>query len=245
MIRDAEDVMSVLKGTVRPGYEIDRGLGFVGPRLFTDQHFLRRGRIGRLLPVMRATGYELGLGVEENTAAIVHAGVVEIVGAGGAVFVNLAGATSDPAIGAFNLRGARLSFLDRGDRLDLASGAVTPSPPKLAGTRLDWKAEDFSPSGEAAPYHLEMLGNWTVVEAMRELVDSRAREVRGLAYDAQPKNGDPFAALGFEFRLYKGEGTLAWYTDESGADAYTIKDVYLDVTPVRVARPLYTPWRGR
>jgi cyanophycinase len=53
------------------------------------------------------------------------------------------------------------------------------------------------------------------------------------------------AALGFEFRLYKGEGTVAWFTDASGADAYTIKDVYLDVTPVRVAQPLYTPWQPR
>ncbi len=87
MIRDAEDVMSVLKGTIREGKEISHGLGFVGDQLITDQHFLRRGRIGRLLPVMVKTGYQYGLGVEENTAAIVHRGDVEIVGAGGALFV--------------------------------------------------------------------------------------------------------------------------------------------------------------
>jgi cyanophycinase len=94
-------------------------------------------------------------------------------------------------------------------------------------------------------YHLDMLGNWTIVNAMSELVDSRAKEIRGLAYDAQPKADDPLAALGFEFRLYKGDGTVAWYTDVSGADAYTIGNVYLDVTPVRMAQPLYTPWRKR
>jgi cyanophycinase len=76
-------------------------------------------------------------------------------------------------------------------------------------------------------------------------VDSSATEIRGLAYDAQPKPGDPQAALGFEFRLYKGDGTVAWFTDVSGADAYTIGDVYLDVTPVRMAQPLYAPWRKR
>ena len=86
MIRDGEDMMSLMKGSIRPGKEIDRGLGFVGDGLFTDQHFLRRGRIGRLLPVMVATGYTRGLGVEENTAAIVHNDEVEVVGAGGALY---------------------------------------------------------------------------------------------------------------------------------------------------------------
>jgi cyanophycinase len=243
MIRDAEDVMSVLKGTIREGKEISHGLGFVGDQLITDQHFLRRGRIGRLLPVMVKTGYQYGLGVEENTAAIVHRGVVEIVGAGGALFVDLAAAKTDPDSGAFNLRGARLSYLDRGDRMDLGTGTITPAAAKLADTKLDWTKSDFKPSNEGVQYHLDMLGNWTIVNAMSELVDSRAKEIRGLAYDAQPKADDPLAALGFEFRLYKGDGTVAWYTDVSGADAYTIGDVYLDVTPVRMAQPLYTPWR--
>jgi cyanophycinase len=245
MIRDAEDVMSVLKGTIREGKEISHGLGFVGDQLITDQHFLRRGRIGRLLPVMVKTGYQHGLGVEENTAAIVHRGVVEIVGAGGALFVDLAAAKTDPDAGAFNLRGARVSYLDRGDQMDLGTGTITPAAAKLADTKLDWTKSDFKPSYEEVHYHLDMLGNWTIVNAMSELVDSRAKEIRGLAYDAQPKADDPLAALGFEFRLYKGDGTVAWYTDVSGADAYTIGDVYLDVTPVRMAQPLYTPWRKR
>jgi len=245
MIRDAEDVMGVLKGTIREGKEIGPGLGFVGEGLITDQHFLRRGRIGRLLPVMVETGYVRGLGVEENTAAIVRGAAVEVVGAGGALYVDLKGAKTDPAAGAFNLRGARLSFLDRGDRLDLATGAVTPSAAKLAGTKLDWRAPGFEPSREDAPFHLDVLGHWTIVFAMSELVDGKASEVRGLAYDARPAREDPRPDLGFEFRLYKGDGTLAWYSDASGADAYTIEDVYLDVTPVRVAQPLYVPWTSR
>jgi cyanophycinase len=245
MIRDAEDVMSVLKGTIREGKEISHGLGFVGEQLITDQHFLRRGRIGRLVPVMVKTGYRYGLGVEENTAAIVHQGMVEIVGTGGALFVDLVGAKTDPDAGAFNLRGARLSYLDRGDRMDLGTGTIAPSSAKLVDTKLDWTRSDFKPSRESVPYHLEVLGNWTIVNAMSELVDSSATEIRGLAYDAQPKPGDPQAALGFEFRLYKGDGTVAWFTDVSGADAYTIGDVYLDVTPVRMAQPLYRPWTKR
>ena len=51
----------------------------MGPQLFVDQHFLKRGRFGRLIPAMRAKGYQLGLGVEENTAAVFKGEQVEIV----------------------------------------------------------------------------------------------------------------------------------------------------------------------
>ena len=61
MFRDAPSVISILKGQWEEGKQIDRGLGFVGPTLFVDQHFLKRGRIGRMLPAMRAFGYRLGL----------------------------------------------------------------------------------------------------------------------------------------------------------------------------------------
>jgi cyanophycinase len=80
---------------------------------------------------------------------------------------------------------------------------------------------------------------------MSGLVDSRAGEVRGLACDVRPRALDPLATLGLEARLYKGDGTVGWYTDASGADAYSIAGVYLDVTPLRVAQPLYTPWQAR
>ena len=245
MIRDGGDIVGMLKGTIRPGMEIDRGLGFVGEGLFTDQHFLRRGRIGRLLPVMVATGYTRGLGVEENTAAIVHKDEVEIVGSGGALFVDLERAKNDPKLGAFNLTGARLSFLDRGDRLNLATGDISPAAGKLADLKLDWKAADFKPGTDSVPFERDILGNWTIVHAMSALIGSRETQLKGLAFDARPRADDPLAALGFEFRLHKGDGTVAWFTDANGVDAYTIKDVYLDVTPVRMAQPLYTPWQPR
>jgi cyanophycinase len=31
-----------MKGQLRDGKEVDRGLGFVGSNLFVDQHFLKR-----------------------------------------------------------------------------------------------------------------------------------------------------------------------------------------------------------
>jgi cyanophycinase len=83
MFRDAPSVIGVMKGQLRDGKEVDRGLGFVGSNLFVDQHFLKRGRFGRMIPLMLAKGYKLGLGVDENSAAIVHGDDIEVIGAKG------------------------------------------------------------------------------------------------------------------------------------------------------------------
>jgi len=72
-----------------------------------------------MLPLMQSQGLQTGIGVEENSAAILLGHEVEIVGEGGALFVDLRDVGSDPNLGAFNLSGVRLTFLGDGDRLDV------------------------------------------------------------------------------------------------------------------------------
>jgi len=242
MFRDAQDVMRVMKGALRDGKEVDRGLGFVGPDLFVDQHFLKRGRIGRMLPLMQAKGYRWGLGVDENSAAIVRGTQIEVIGGKGALLADLREATHDPALGAFNLKKARLTYLDRGDRYDLASGTITPSPQKLADHKVDPNAKDFKPFFSDDPFWMDMIGDTTIVNAMGQLLDNARREVKGLAYAARPAADDPQPTLGFEFRLYKDERTIGWFTGSFGGEDYTVAHMLLDITPVKLAQPLYTPW---
>ncbi len=241
MFRDATDVMAVMKGELRFGREVDRGLGFAGSGLFVDQHFLRRGRLGRLLPAMQALGFSTGLGVEEDSAAILHGGTVEIVGAGGALFVDLTAATTDAQLGVFNISGARLTFLGDGDRLDLKSGVVTPSAAKAQGQRVDPRADGFKPYFEETPFLLDILADGAVVRAMTLALDGPRDEVRGLAFDARADAAPP-RELGFEFRFQRGPQTVGWFTPSHGGEAYTVAGIRLDVVPVRVAQPLYQPW---
>jgi cyanophycinase len=238
MFRDAVDVIAVLKGALRDGQETGRGLGFVGPDVLVDQHFLRRGRIARLLPAMAAYGASLGLGVDEDTAAIVQGDLVEVIGARGVLVVDLEGADAGGA--PFALRGARLSYLESGDRYDLKRREVLPSPAKLAGRRLDPAAAGFSPYFGDAPFLPDVTAEGALTTALVHVVDGRTGEVRALATDAGRPGPRP--ELGFEFRLHRGPDTLAWFTSATGREAYTIANVRLDVTPVRVATPLYTAW---
>jgi len=241
MFRDAPDNMQVLKGQWRAGKEFDRGLGFVDAGLFVDQHFLKRGRIGRMLPAMRALGYTLGLGVDENTAAIVKGSEVEIVGARGALLVDLSEATSDARLPAFNLRGAQLSYLDRGDKHDLKTGITTPAAHKLREPKIDPAASDYKPPFRHDHYFLDILADNSIVTAMAQLLDGPAPEVRGLAYRVKARPGDLSPDLGFEFRLYKGPGLVGWFSGALGGEDYTVLKARLDVTPVRMASPLFTP----
>ncbi len=243
MFRDAPSVIDVMKGKWSDGKQVDRGLGFVGPDLFVDQHFLRRGRFGRMIPLMMAKGYKLGLGVDENTAAVIHGDEVEIIGGRGALVVDLGDIKSDPTLGAFNVNGAKLTYLDHGDKFNLRTHATTPSPMKLRGDKLQPGAPGFEPYYTEERFDLDMLGDSTLANAMAQLVDSVKTEVQGLAFDPRVKPTDRLADLGFHFRLYKAPDTIGWSSSEQGAEEYTVLNVRLDITPVRVPMPMYGTWR--
>ena len=239
MFRDPPDPLQVLKGQLRQGFEVDLGLGFVGADLFVDQHFLRRGRIGRMLPLMLAHGYSFGLGVEENSAVLVRGDALEVIGAKGALLVDLRQARSDPKLGVFNLRNASLSYLDHGDRHDLRTGISSPSAMKLQGQRVDPAASDFKPDSGRLPFYMDMLGDSTIVAAMAKLIDSAAPELRGLAVQGLADAADTQPDLGFEFRLYKGAGSIGWCSSASGAEECTLLNLRLDVLPLMLTRPFY------
>lgn len=58
-----------------------RGLGLL-PQVVVDQHFTQRDRLGRLRSVISRARPALGLGVDEDTAAVVTGGQVSVVGSG-------------------------------------------------------------------------------------------------------------------------------------------------------------------
>jgi cyanophycinase len=241
MFRDAQDVLAVLKRGpqgLRVGREIDRGLGFVGPGVFIDQHFLKRGRFGRMLPLMVREGYTLGIGVDENTAAIFQGDSVEVIGYKGVLVADLASASHDPSLPAFNLRGARLSYLERGDRYDLRTRRTTPSADKLRSPPIDPNAPGFKPYFTGEAYSTDVLGDTAISNLMARLVDGAQAELIGLAFGG-PASEQP--TLGFEFRLRKGPQSLGHYTGAFGGEDYTVTDILLDVTPVRMSQPLYQP----
>jgi cyanophycinase len=241
MFRDPASVITLMKGPLRPGQDFDAGLGFAQSDLFVDQHFLRRGRLGRMLVLMLSHDMTLGLGVEEDSAAVLRGDQVEVLGPGGALLVDLVEAASDTKLGAFNLSNARLTYMGHGDRYDLRTRTLTPARAKLDGQVIDPRAATFKPYNQDAPFTLDVLAAGVALQSMIRIVDGRATEARGLAFDASPDAPAP-QDLGFEFRFSRRTDTLGWYDPVASADAYTLANIRLDVVPVRVAQPLFGPW---
>jgi cyanophycinase len=240
-VRDIRSPLAVLQGQVlRDGVEMGIGFGFVERGIVTDQHFVKRGRIGRLLPLLAARGQRLGLGVDEDSAAVIQDGAMEVLGSRGVLVADLGDAQVDAiAPRPFAARGMRLSWLQRGDRMALATRTVTPSPQRAASP-LRPNEPGFRAYHRGEAFVVDMLADGAIVGAMARVVDGERPELRGLAFDPLARDEGPTAALGFEWRVYRDAATHGW----AGAtgDEVTLVDVRVDVRPVRVARPLYGPW---
>ncbi|HEX4966323.1 MAG TPA: cyanophycinase [Thermoanaerobaculia bacterium] len=103
--------------------QMAQGLGFT-PDLLVDQHFRRRDRMGRLVTALSYNPEPLGVGVDEDTAAIVDAdGVLSVLGSGGVTVVDASGLrfTDSHAVHRGQpvaMLGLKVDFLTSGCRYD-------------------------------------------------------------------------------------------------------------------------------
>jgi cyanophycinase len=223
------EVVTTLKNGVADGKDVAPGLGFVGDDVFIDQHFLIRGRFARMLPVMLAKGYTLGLGIDENTAVVIGPSRdATVIGYRGALVLDLAGATVDKAQPNFNLSNARISYLDSGDRFNLVNRAYSPGPDKAPLNTADREHREQI-------FTTDILGNTSVVNLLEKLVDSDQQRAVGIAFEG-PASRSP--ERGFEFSFTRVPDTREYATNRE--DAYSIYRIRMDVRPVKMHQPLYS-----
>ncbi|HEV2867473.1 MAG TPA: cyanophycinase [Allosphingosinicella sp.] len=107
------------------------GLGLIRD-VIIDQHFAERGRFGRLIGAVAHNPRILGIGIDEDTAAIVEGDEFEVIGSG-AIYVvdgshvshcNLAEAEPDRVL---SMHGVTVHVLGTGDRFDLAARKPFPA----------------------------------------------------------------------------------------------------------------------
>jgi len=104
------------------GVVLEKGMGFLSSA-FVDQHFLARGRWARLLVAVLATeSFDLGMGIDENTALVVDGDSAWVAGASGVIFFDTRTVSRDPSGNAGS--GIRLHLLGSGDGVELNTGTV-------------------------------------------------------------------------------------------------------------------------
>lgn len=233
MFFQAKPVAHMLKTGIRQGKEVAPGLGFIGEQIFIDQHVLIRGRFARMILAMEKMHYQIGLGVDENTALVVSPDrEVEIIGYSGAVMIDLRKASRDPLLKEFNIRDVAISYLDRGDKFNLNTFELTPAPGKV-----DTETQN-DPKTMEKIFVNDILANSVVRELMERLVDNIHDSATGLAFELEAGHK---TELGFEFVFRKIPESIAYGAFD--ANVYSIFNLRLDINPVRLQQPIYTPIR--
>lgn len=116
--------------------QISAGLGLL-KGVVVDQHFEQRTRLGRLLAVVAQSPSLIGLGLDEDTAAIVHEDEsMEVVGRGAVTIVDGSHVLTD-------------AFQTKGHRPMMVSGVILHSLP--SGYRFDLRDRKLLPSIEPEP----------------------------------------------------------------------------------------------
>jgi cyanophycinase len=117
------------------------GLGLLRD-VIIDQHFAERGRIGRLLGAIAQNPRELGVGIDEDTAAVVEGQRLRVVGAGAVYVADAAGVTHSNIAEAdpdrtLSIYDVRLHVLSTGDAFDLETRRPTGVQPAESRTGRD------------------------------------------------------------------------------------------------------------
>jgi cyanophycinase len=116
------------------------GLG-LAPDLVIDQHFRRRDRLGRLLTALSYNPGLLGVGIDDNTAAVIDSqGVLRVLGAGAVTVVDARDMryTDSHAVHRgqpLAMLGVKLDVLSSGCRYEIERRVAHPPPP--GAVRLD------------------------------------------------------------------------------------------------------------
>lgn len=131
----SEHMVSFGSGGSTPKFrvgQVSQGLGLLGG-VIVDQHFTQRNRFGRLLALVAANPGQLGLGIDEDTAAVISAagrlevkgrGVVTIIDGSDMITTAYTATGSQPLM----MSGLRLHTLPRGAVFDLAARRLVSAP---------------------------------------------------------------------------------------------------------------------
>ncbi|MFT4012245.1 MAG: cyanophycinase [Paracoccus sp. (in: a-proteobacteria)] len=201
MIEGGTSLEAATYGVVRdadqPGMLLGRGLGFF-PWGVVDQHFIKRGRFGRLVVALAESGVARGFGIDENTALFVDGDQARVIGEFGAFVLDMTTARIDPREKSVDEIG--FTYLDDGDALDLATGEVRPGPDKRpVGARdIAYRAPARSLRNVFGAYTLYDLLARLVLGDPQSYASDRARAI-------EPKGG---CATTVEFARAPGSRAL-------------------------------------
>ncbi|MDX6274487.1 MAG: cyanophycinase [Frankiales bacterium] len=128
--------------------QLSAGLGLL-PGVIVDQHFTQRNRIGRLLAMVAVSPSQVGIGVDEDTAAVIDGhGVMEVVGRGAVTVVDGSNVTADAwsakRTSPLLVSGVVLHSLPAGAIFDLRNRVLVGMPMAVADPSIEVANRDVA-----------------------------------------------------------------------------------------------------
>lgn len=206
---------------------LTKGLGFF-PEGIVDQHFDKKGRLGRLMVAVgdhRST-YPLGWGIDENTGLLFDRNlrIIEVVGAGSVTLVDAREATMEKTQIGYSLKKYKISILEHGDKVLMHPFSLVAATGKKP-TRGHEYYNIAQPvqSGVMSGYSATLRDLATI-----SLIDNKGTErVENLSFSSHE--------TAFKLTLIKLPGSEGYYTSQpDGDDHYTVWQVGCEITPVKV-----------
>jgi len=162
------------------------GLGLL-PGVVIDQHFEQRNRYGRLLMTVAQSPQLLGIGVDEDTAAVVVGDVLSVLGRGAVTILDPSRITTN----AFDAKrsapllasGVVLHVLPQGVSFDLAKRELLPVEPRIDPL----EAQEIEEAGHDLP---RMASDIAAADASPGTLRRRLLRMRRNAADTETTDGD-------------------------------------------------------
>jgi hypothetical protein len=188
------------------GVSVMAGLGFL-PSAIVDQHFLARGRIGRLIAaVLDLDEFDLGFGVDEDTGLVVDGTVASTVGSSGVIVLDARGAVRDGR----SATGLRLHLMGPGDRFDIATRRLEPADGKRPLPQGD----------EPVSAPDDVFARWAFLHLLERFARSDQADIR-------------LPIEGGELLLRKDADFTAWAAEGTGVEGtpagFSVRGLRLDV----------------
>ena len=216
MIRSGDSHVALTRGraygmTAAPedGVSIGRGMGFF-PYGMTDQHFLSRGRLGRLLVAVEETPFQRGYGIDDNRAIHVNLGTGRIEALGGPRALLVLDA-SHSHFGKDDRQNYRLSLLGSGDAIDGLTGRVTPARGKVPLPRHHGTLQDIATEDDAWAHHV-------IPDLIEDIALNPARHA--IALDES-----------FEIHLIEDQATQYWIDPDGEPESLSVINLRMDIVP--------------
>jgi cyanophycinase len=190
MVTGGEPYQAWRDGTT-PGYLDDAsalahlpygGFGFFQEGLL-DSHFTTWGRQARMIKLAAETDHDLVVGVDETTALVYDRATRqgEVIGRNGVSIIDTSATVIDGAAGT----GTRWSYLVSGDRVDFASGAITPGSVRNDGPGTDAAPEPIADVWDSIDN--PDAGVSSLADLALALVSSVADRAEGTTFETGPQ----------------------------------------------------------